>query len=244
LTLVQIFKKKFWQDSFKTFLLFAALISFCLTLFFIQKVNSWNTIQFLYYFLIIFNILVAIAMVVVIRRCNFFIKLIIILIILALSIPTTISTAKMYFGKRPPARLSFPELEALNFLKSQTDGIVLTQGYDESEKQHFDEPVPLFAYDTSAYVSAFSGKVTYFADHNNAEIVGLNISPRKVSQLEFFRTREGDWQKNFLEDNKIGYIYLLKYKNPDLDEDKLNLIKVFENSEVIVYRVKAETTEI
>src|SRR5438309_11720086 len=115
--------KKLWPiSSFNLFIILFVGFSIILPLLFIQKGTSWNTIQFFYYFLTIFAFLVADGLAILIARFHK-VGLTVTILILVLTIPTTWDTLHQYLPVRPPARISSSEIEALQFLREQPDGI-------------------------------------------------------------------------------------------------------------------------
>lgn len=216
--------------------------------FFIQSGTPWNTIQFMYYSLIFSGILAGISLVELIYKSklnasmisNSFRLRIIEVVVVFLTIPTTLGVLYYhYLPMRPPAMISKAELEALSFLSKQPDGIVLTQPFDRDKADAAvdNPPRPLYLYESTAYVSAFSGKPTYLEDEVNLEITGYDwISRRK--EVEIFLTDPAFGEDSeFLDRNNIGYLYLVKNIQEDLPPTYLNTDKILENDEVIIYRV-------
>jgi len=225
------------RRNFEVFLVLVLLVSLSFTLTFIQKGNPWNTIQFFYYFQFFMGILAGVWLA---RFLSLFknrlVKLALLLIVVLLTIPTTLGTLFYnYLPSRPPARVSFDELGALEFLSRQPDGVVLTYPYNPSWREKFSEPKPLYAYETTAYVSAFSGKQTFLEDEMNLEISAYNWRPRREEEIRFFVTDNKEWANTFLRDNKIRYIYLVKGQQMNLGENDIGAEKVFENGEVKIY---------
>ncbi len=226
-----------------TILVIAALVGLLFPLFFIQKATPWNTVQFFYYTILFFDIFAAIALAKVINvlmlrpRPLQLITFIIVAVVLILAVPTNRSVFETYLPDRAPARLSFGELKALTFLKHQPDGIVLTYPTNEKLRLQFQEPIPLFAYTTTAYVSAFSGKPTYFEDEMNNEIIGTDISQRVVGQQEIFKNTNADFDKGFLRKNNIKYIYLPKLLKSHIDEGTYGVKNIYSSDEVVIYEV-------
>ena len=154
-------------------------------MFFIQKGNSWNAIQFFYYSLVFLSVASGVV------AGEYFEKRKrgwggIILLITLLTIPTTIATLRHYLPSRPPSMTSNEELSALKFLKDQPDGIVLTMPFDKNlaDKEIYNPPRPLYLYESTAYVSALTGKLTYFEDEVNLDITGYNWKDRKEEILK------------------------------------------------------------
>lgn len=205
-------------------------ISFLFPLLFIQRGTPWNTIQFFYYFQVFAGIFAGLWW----GRQKFRLQPIFSVLLVLLTIPTSAATLYYHFWpSRPPARISIKELEALAFLKKQPDGVVLTYPYNENWRNLFSDPKPLYAYETTGYVSALSNKPVFLEDEMNLEISGYGWNNRRNESLQFFLTGS----PSFLAGNKISYIYLLKGQDLMQKKKNLNLETIFENEEVKIYRV-------
>lgn len=209
------------------FILIFTFLSFLIPILFIQSGNPWNTIQFSYYGLYI----AAIVSGVVLSR---YLSKPIILVLFILVPINSITTASYYLG-RPHAIINSKELEGLEFLSRQPNGTVLTYPYDEKIKQRLAEPWPLFVYDSTAYVSAFSKKSVFLEDEAQNVILLTDYKKRLVASKDFF-LKPITASINFLYDNHIKYIYLPKYFNIFIEESSLNLKTIFENEEVKIYQ--------
>lgn len=196
-------------------------------MFFVQKGTPWNTIQFFYYSLFFSGLLAG----VVVSELFLNRKSLIIILLLA-TLPTSVITLRdVYIPSRPPAMLPNYEIEALNFLGLQPDGIVLTYPFDKykADEAINNPPRPLYLYESTAYVSAFSNKQVFLEDEVNLNITGYKYGKRKVEIENFFKNPNPE----FLNRNNIRYIYLVGYqKNWEMD----GLEKIFENDEVIIYK--------
>ena len=159
--------------------------------------------------------------------------------VILLTIPTSLATLEGYIGWPPPAALSKGELEALSFLQEQKPAAVLTFFYNPFEKERFAQtPIPLYAYETTAYVSAFSGKQTFLEDEMNLIISGYDFKQRGEDEVKFFITEDGIWARGFLLNNQIGYIYLTDKQRFLLTEEQLGIDKIFDNGEARIYQVR------
>ena len=159
--------------------------------------------------------------------------------LIILTLPTSLTTLKNdYLPKRPPARISIEELEALDFLNRQPAGVVLSVPFNPDWRLKFSEPKPLYAYETTAYISALSDKETYLEDEMNLEITGYNWQMRREQTNKFFLTADQNWGKEFLQSNNIKYIYLVKGQKMNLGLGDINGKKIFENGETVIYRIK------
>ncbi len=211
--IIGLFQTKNW---FYNSIIGAGLV---LPMLFVQTGTAWNTIQFFYYSLFFAGILAGISI-------QKFPKLLKILIVI-LTIPTAIQTLPHYLPNRPPAKISIQELEALNFLSNQPTGTVLT--YPAIVKDTL-APRPLYEYESTAYVSAFSDHPSFLEDEVNLNIMGYDWQTRRKSVDEFWKNPS----INFLVDNNIKYVYLTK----KVGMISFGMSNIFENPEVAIYRVK------
>lgn len=225
------FKELFSQRILFYIVLFAAV----LPLLFIQKGNNWNIIQFFYYFLFVMSIFAGITLSSILKKVGAKAQALIILIIVLLTIPTTLNSLGQYLPQRPPARLSLAELESLQFLTKQPQGTILTLAFEQNLKLKYSEPVPLVAYASTGYVSAFSGHQTFLEDTINLEILNVPYKGRLNLQRDFAKIR--DQSKNILKENNISYVYTLKSQGFEEDEGKMGIKKIFENDEVKIFKV-------
>ncbi len=229
--LITFFKKKNTDID----LIFIPILtsSFLIPLLFVQKGTAWNTIQFFYYFLFIGNFYFA----------SFLDSLWgkqkkIVLIILLISCLGSYGTLKDYFGNPPPSALPLNELAGLNFLKSQPEGIVLTYPYDKYLKNNFSTPIPLYAYETTAYTSAFSQKIIFLEDEMNLDITGFDWQSRRNLVDKFFHSTDKFFTRGFLVDNDIKYIYLVNDQKLPLNPAELQVNEIYNQSNVKLYQVQ------
>lgn len=223
LALKEIFKEKS--------LLISIIVCTLIPLFFIQKGTSWNTIQFLYYALFLANIPLSLYL-------SKHPKLT--YLVVALNLLPLIGSLPNFTGKIPPTAISKSEIEALSFLKNQPQGTVLTYPYDAYLRKSFPvTPIPIYSYETTSYVSAYSKQTTFLEDEMNLENSAYNWRPRRLDSENFFSQENEFADRGFLVNNQIDYIYLpnaFLTQKPRLSLD-LSIKNIFENSEVIIYRV-------
>lgn len=227
---------KFIKKQIKTedWLFFPILIiSFSLPLFFVQKGTAWNTIQFFYYFLFIFNFYLA-QYISSIYSNN---KIIAILLVILASLGS-FGTLKDYFGNPPPSALPTSEVLALNYLKNQPNGNVLTYPYDKYLKNSFPTPIPLYAYETTAYVSAFSEKPVFLEDEMNLDITGFDWKKRREKSLTFYDTDDKFLARGFLVNNNISYIYLVKDQGFKISEADLQVDQIYSQDDIKIFKVR------
>ncbi|MFV1917665.1 MAG: hypothetical protein ACC618_04270 [Patescibacteria group bacterium] len=235
------FKNLYFIDTFIFSVIVAGVI---LPMFYIQKGTPWNTIQFMYYSLMFSGILAGVALgeYLETKRVSVFYntrtKVTIVSLVVGLTLPTTYGTLRHYLPARPPAKLSNAELEALKFLSNQPEGVVLTYPFDkEAADAAVDNPPrPLYLYESTAYVSAFSKKPVYVEDEVNLDITGYDWRERRGKVLKFLETGDIDTAQGFLQENNISFVYFLKGQEAKLGFEQLNIEKIFENSEVDIYK--------
>ncbi|MBU0572850.1 hypothetical protein KKE18_04190 [Patescibacteria group bacterium] len=237
--MVQWFRKYKKLSFIEIFFAVVIFFGIIFPMFFLQKGTPWNTIQFFYYSLTFSGIFAGVVFGEWLERKGQRSINILGIIIIILSIPTTVATLKHYLPSRPPAKISNEELEALSFLSKQSDGIVLTYPFDrEAAKQALaNPPRPLYLYESTAYVSAFSEKIVYLEDEVNLDITGYDWRGRREKVELFLKIPNQEEARSFLEENNISYIYWIIGQRAILGESQLGITKIFENSEVDIFAV-------
>ncbi len=210
-----------------------------LPMLFLQKGTPWNTIQFFYYSQIFLGILAALFISGLFGRLNHhkYFRYAIWLLIIIVTIPTTLDTLDHYLPSRPPAMISKDELQALNKLASLPPGNVFT--YPIQPDAYYPPPRPLYYYDSTAYVSAYSGHPVFMEDTVNLNITGFDWPRRQAQSEEFIAMQNINQAREFLHQNRIKYIYLAlvaKYR-PFLTASQLGGKIIFENSQASIWQV-------
>lgn len=209
---------------------------------FLQNGTPWNTIQFFYYSLFVLSLYAGISTETLFGKLkpHKLIRSLTIGFIVILTVPTTISTlSQVYLPGRAPAKISHLENEALEFLADQPEGVVLTFPYDAIKAQEAvkNPPRPLYLYDSTSYVSAFSQKPTFLEDEVNLTIMGYDWKTRRSEIEQFYREPDQVKARAFLKNNNITYIYWLKGQRALLGETQLGIERLYENDEVDIYKV-------
>ena len=221
--------KKSW---FSISLYLSIIILSTIPLFFIQSGTSWNTIQFLYYSIFLLNI----PFTYYLSKTNIFITSFIILIQLL----PLFASFPQYIGKVPPSYISNSEIRCLEFLKNQPKSIILTYPYDAYIKDKLSAPIPLYAYTTTSYVSAYTKQLTYLEDEMNLSNSGYDYKTRRQNSEKFFSQKNEFQDRGFLLNNKIDYVYLVgeQINKTSIDTKKLFIDSVFQNSDCQIYKVQ------
>jgi len=221
------------------FLLQGIAIGIIFPMFFLQKGTPWNTIQFFYYSQIFAGILAGIAVDSFLQKQKKSNSILIITILAILTLPTTFDTLRHYLPSRPPAKISNEEIEALRFLSVIPDGVVLVPPFNRSRAQYgrLEPPRPLYAYESSAYVSAYSDHPVYMEDEVNLDITGYDWHTRKSELEAFFNTKNIDEARQFLNVNYIRYIYLseVAFLRPRFSATQLGFEGIFENGQAAIW---------
>ncbi len=213
------------------FLLYFAALGLIFSLLFIQKGTNWNTVQFFYYTLFIISLMAGIGMSRIrLGKLGYVFAAVIIL----LTVVTTYDASASYLPGRPPTKISPAELQALTFLKSQEAGTVLSMPFDPYARNHFKEPVPMFTYDSTAYVAAYSNHPSFIEDTVNLDILGVDYKGRLNVQRDVFKDRQR--VADLLKHNNISYLYVIKSVGFEENEGSMNIKKIFENDEVKIFK--------
>ncbi len=240
-----IIKKRIYSNTFEVMLLTIMLTGLIVPIFFVQRGIIYNNIQFMQYFLFIFGFYGAIA---TYRLISFLktklFKLTICLVIILLSIPTVIGVLVEFYGPGRTAlsKISNQELDALRYLKDNTqpNDSILTMPFNPYLKDKFSaQPLPIYAWYDTPYVSAISTRVSYLASEHVTLLGYPQTEERLSNKKRFFEQTDYLWNRNFLKETGIDYIYINKGELENtLNIDKNNLGIFFENNEVLIYKVK------
>lgn len=241
-----IVTRKFFKDPLETMLIATGLTGFLMVIFFVQKGIIYNNIQFMQYFLLIVGFYAAITVYnLIILFKERWVKSFLLILIVVFSVPTVIGNLNEFYGldKTPLAKIGNQELEALSYLreKSNPQAIILSMPFNQYLKDKFpNQPRPIYAWYSTSYISAITGRRVYLASEEQALITGYPIDSRISKMKTFFEQSDTSWNRQFLSQEKINYIYVAKNETDKLlDVQKNNLEIFFENNEIIIYRVKS-----
>src|SRR3989338_7570791 len=238
------FKKKLIRSPIDAMLFASLLTGILMVTIFVQKGLIYNNIQFIQYSLLIMGFYAAVSayqMIILFKKK--LIRVIILLMIVLFSVPTVIGNLNEFYGpgRKPLAIISNQQMEALNFLRtnSQQQDIILTIPFNKYLKdQYKSEPRPINAWYSTAYVSALTGRSTYFTSEEQALITGYPVDKKLARVKEFFAQTDFSFNKKFLQEEGIKYLYIAKDELDKLiNVQENNLEIMFENKEVIVYRI-------
>lgn len=256
--------KKSIKDPFEITLLGMLIASFMIPMLFIQKGISYNNIQFVQYFLLIFGFFAATTTYKLINKVNRpLFKYLIALIIIIFSIPTVLGNfVSLSPLSVPTAYLDHDDLNAIQFLKNNTqdEDVVLSVPFDEDLVHSYSgSPQPLYAWYSTAYIPALASRRTFLTSEEQLDIMGYSIQDRVENMKKFFNQSDFLWNREFLAKNNIDYIYVVKgelkavqwkiFRSEgkeaelndapiyELNEEENSIEKIYENDQVNIYKV-------
>lgn len=157
-------------------------ISILLTVLFIQKGEWTNIVQFFYYGIFLSTIYLALFLFDIYKRKKI-LGIVLIICFMILAVPSTLDIFKLYSQTPGTTYLPEGELEALQQLRKMPEGIVFTPLHDKKRDEikslkEKNIPLPLYAWEDTAYVTAFSGKQLYISDIWMEQITGIDYKMR------------------------------------------------------------------
>ncbi len=164
------------KDNFHLVTLSGALAGLLLNILFVQRGEWWNTVQFLYYTMIIMSIYSAEWIATwSVKKGNA--RIIMAVTIVALTIPNAIDTVKIFAHFPPGSYISDDETIVLKKLKGMEMGTVLALPLQATRKSNL-SPAPLYDRYETSYVSALTGMPTYLNDLVQLRLTGINYQQR------------------------------------------------------------------
>lgn len=236
--------RSLFKDSLEIALIASMLASFLMPLLFVQRGITFNNIQFLQYFLMIFGFYAAISTYRIYKKIkNNTVRFLFVLFIVLLSIPTVLGNLVDFYGRgnKPLAKVSQSDLVALEYLKenTETEALVLTVPFDQYLKTNYKEPpLPIYAWYSTSYLPAIASRRSYLTSEEQVLITGYPLEERLENINRFFEQEDSNWNKEFVKREGIDYVYVAR----DEFDHQLNIagdyLEVFyENDAVVIYKV-------
>lgn len=213
---------------------------------FVQKGITFNLIQFMQIYFHFLAFYAGFSVYLILKAIKSQkLKFIFAVSFIALTVPTSIGNLFEFYGNPPNAIISHEEIEALNWLKSNThkDSLILTKPFQGNSQFLYDNhPYPIYAWYSTPYVSIFSDRKVYLSGEEQLEITGYNYLPDREMINDFFYKDNFSYNKKLLKELGIDYIYLhkdeLQIPEPfKLEEAENNIKLVFENNDSLIYEV-------
>lgn len=237
---VKVLKNKIKMNGLLVLISSIVFMAVLIPMFFVQNGTPWNTIQFFYYYLFFFSIFAGISISWFIDSVKPIFKIMFLILVLIFMVLGAWSTLQHYLPKMPQSMVSNDEYDALEFLASEPLGIVLTYPFDKYKAKEAESfsPRPLYLYDSTAYVSAFTNKPVFLEDEVNLNIMGYSWNERLLNIQEWYKEKDQEKAKGFLKTNNIKYVYWIKGQRAFFGEEQLGLTKIYENSLVDIFQVE------
>lgn len=239
-----LWKEKIHKNTFEIALIITMVTGLIMPLLFVQKGIIYNNIQFMQYFLLIFGFYGAISFYSLLSALkNKLLKIAAFIILICFSSPTVIGNLNEFYGSNRPAlaKISKLNLEALDFIKknSNPEDIILTLPFDKNLKNKYNiEPRPIYAWYSTPYIAALTGRLTYLTAEEQVLITGYPKDERLEKINKFFSQTDFNFNNSFLKDGGIKYIYIEKpVAKSSLETQKNNITQVFDNNEVVIYKI-------
>jgi hypothetical protein len=203
------------------------ICSLLFLIFFVQRGVWWNTVQFWFFIFLLLNIYTAEFIAEIKNRT---IALVIVLLVMALSIPYTVDALKNYVLY--PGIVSIPDSEkkALDFLKKLPDGTIYTPLYKQNLLLNKKNSISLYNHIDSSYIPAYTGKPTYYSDITQLLLLNSDYKKRKD------QIRRGDCSIA----SSVQYVYMLAsqtydifYTNCVINQNSFK--KIYDESSILIY---------
>lgn len=239
-TIFKQVKNNIFKNQFDLFYLSIVIASFFIPVFFLQKGVAWNTIQFNQYFLLLFGFLASIAVSGLMYKLkNNYLKIAIVIFIIILAIPTQLGLLLQFYLNKPLSKVSNNEIQALDFLKKQEEGIVLVAPFNKYKRDLYkDPPIPIYAWYDTGYVPAFSGKRTLISDYEQVDIMGYDAENLLKEREKVFESKDPKIVNEFLKKHHVNYIYFAWDQQFATDSATINMDLLYENVHAKVYKVR------
>jgi len=243
------FKSKILDSPIDAFMLSATFVAFVIPMLFLQKGVASNIIQFMQYVLLFTGFYAAIFTFDLLSKVKHIgVKIAIIILLVVLSVPTVIGNFVEFYGSAPNAKISPNELVALNFLKdnSQPNDIILAPPFSDGLKYNYKtNPLPIYAWSSTGYVSSLTDRVTYLSDEDMARQTNFPVDQRLANENEFFYKNDVAYNTEFLKQENVRFIYIPKSQDTIIDNGHTEtfnpslsgMVKVYSNPEVDIYKV-------
>ncbi len=196
-------------------------------IFVLQRGIVWNSIQFLYYSLLIMGLLASISLSYIKIRWK---KIGVVIILFFLMVPTTVDTLN-FFAKKHGETTNFLlnplQLEALTYVENlPTTSTILTP------------------YEDTSYFTALTGKPVYFSDKTQADILLLPYQNQMLLLNSVYdNTMSESELRKFMINNNLVYLYdphLSLGQNRLMFDSYRMFEKIFSNDFASVYKIRLE----
>lgn len=215
--LVTLIKTSNESNRIRKLLISGSVIGLLINVLFVQNGIWWNTVQFLHVSLFLSGIIAAEVYDHLYIRAKWqAIKISLIVILIALLLPNNLDIIRTFTSSKGTSYISDQEIDALNQLRELPDGIVFTALFKPGEQMASSIPLLSNRFDT-AYVTAYTGKVTYFADLTQLQLLSIPYKEREslVASYDCRILKEVDY---LYEEHRNSYVHRFNGCNVELRE--------------------------
>jgi len=158
--------------------------------------------------------------------------------LIILMIPTQVGLLYEFYSRPAFAKISREEISALKFIKENTSekDVILTPPYNQYLNLGGVTPNIWDWFDTS-YVSALSSRRTYMDDYEQNDIMGYVWRGRLTIKENLFKEPDPNIFQVEINETGAQILYFPKAVRPIIDLTKTGLTKIFENSEIEVWKI-------
>lgn len=205
------------SSRIRKLLISGSLIGLLISVLFIQTGIWWNTVQFLHVSLFLSGIIAAeVYDHLYIRAKLQAIKISMIVILLAVLLPNNLDIIRTFTSSKGTSYISEQEIDALNQLRELPDGVVFTSLFKPGEQMANSIPLLSHRFD-AAYVTAYTGKVTYFSDLTQLQLLSIPYKEREslIASYDCRILKEVDY---LYEEHRNRYLHLFSGCSAELRE--------------------------
>lgn len=200
----------------KLLLIFLSILSIIFPLLFLVKGTAWNSIQFFYYSIFSLSLLTTFLLSRIYIK-NKIIGVSLFAIIFLMLISGVYYSTNEYLQNRSETVFTRSLYQSALFLKDRADGIVMV------------DP----AFTNNSFISAISGKTTFYADEMWLSVQLISYNSRKNEVNDFFASSVVDL--NFLAKNHIKYIFTSSNQNKKFSDSKVK--EIYTNENITIYEL-------
>ena len=160
----------------------------------------------------------------------------IIILIIATNILGPVGTIRDYLSTSPSSRISLVELDVLSRFSQFPSDLVVSPVFESITAKKVPEPRNLYAYVSTAYISALTPHRELLSDTINLDITFVKYQDLANSIIRLYQTKDESYVINFLQENKVGYLYETPLGKLTVDPNKVCLSKIIGTSEINIYK--------
>lgn len=224
------------KNTLEKLILVISIFGIVIPLTFTQAINPWNSIQFLYYSQFFLAILAAPILINLSKPW-------IIILIVATNILGPVGTIRDYLSTSPSSRISLVELDVLSRFSQFPSGLVVSPIFESITAKKVPEPRNLYAYVSTAYISALTPHRELLSDTINLDITFVRYQDLANNIIRLYQTKDESYIIKFLQENKVGYLYETPLGKLSVDPNKVCLSKIIGTSEVNIYKFQCQQNQ-